>query len=426
LHRIGGGAIGAVHLGYDHQMERFVAIKRLRPDRASNAAVRLFVDEARAASRLRHGAIVAVYEILHDSPTSAALVLELIDGESLRARIRRDGALAPAEAVRVLAEVGRALSYAHQNGVVHRDVKPSNILIADDGRPKLLDFGVAHVEGTDGPFRPGTPVGTAGYAAPEQSAGNGDADHRVDVYGLGATLRETLTGLRPDAESPPAIQNAALAAIVERACQHNPDDRYPAMDDLVAAMETAVPQAQRRPDESQTDGRAPLAPAILRGLGENGRIVPVAERITVGRGSQADVRVKHRTLSRVHAKIVRRRTGEAFLFDMDSMNGISLDELRVIAAPLPADSVVQFGDVRFRFEEGEHLTAAIGEARAEQPSPESKPTHRTNRPKGGLPAPGTGAQWPPPEDPDPTPPTVAAIENGPEEPPPTIEIPAGV
>jgi serine/threonine protein kinase len=427
LHRIGGGAIGAVHLGYDHQMERFVAIKRLRPDRASQAAVRLFVDEARAASRLRHGAIVAVYEILHDSPTSAALVLELIDGESLRARIRRDGMLPPEDAVRILAEVGRALAYAHQNGVVHRDVKPSNILVADSGRPKLLDFGVAHVEGTDGPFRPGTPVGTAGYAAPEQSAGNGAADHRVDVFGLGATLREALTGRRPEPDVPPApIHHPALAAIVEQATQADPDARYPAMDDLVAAMETAVPEAQRRPDESQTEPPPPLAPAVLRMLGDEERIIPVPARVTVGRGSQADVRVKHRTLSRVHAKVVRRRTGEAYVFDMDSMNGVSVDELRVVAAPLPADSVLQLGDVRFRFEEGMHLEAAIGAARSSQPAPQTGPTRRAERPASGLPAPGSGAQWPPPEDPDPTPPTVAALDNGPEEPPPTQELPAGV
>lgn len=409
-------------------MERFVAMKRLRPDRASNAAVRLFVDEARAASRLRHGAIVAVYEILHDSPTSAALVLELVDGESLRARIRREGSLAPVDAVRILAEVGRALTYAHQHGVVHRDVKPSNILVADHGKPRLLDFGVAHVEGTDGPFRPGTPVGTAGYAAPEQSAGNGSADHRVDVYGLGATLREALTGLRPEPDAPPAvISNAALSAIVERATHESAAERYPAMEDLVIAMEMAVPEAKQRPDESVAPAPPPLAPAVLRALDDTGRVIPVGQRLTIGRGSQADIRVRHRTLSRVHAKVVRRRTGEAYCFDMDSLNGVSIDELRIVASPLPADGVVQLGDVRFRFEEGQHLAAVVGDGREQgQPLPETRPTRRSDKPARELPAPGSGAQWPPPADPDPTPPTVAAIDNIPDEPPATREIPRGV
>ena len=400
LRRIGGGGIGSVHLAYDHDLERFVAIKRVRPDRASPAAVQLFVDEARAASRLRHGAIVTVFEILREPPADssaealakaeasaqagAALVLELVDGETLRTRIRRDGPMPPAQAVRLLAEVGRALAYAHAQGVVHRDVKPGNILVAEHGRPKLSDFGVADVDGNDGPFRPGTPVGTAGYAAPEQARG-GPTDHRVDIYGLGVTLHEALTGRKPEPGVPlPPLPGAALAAIVERATQAEPANRYPSMDDFVRALESSVPEARRRPDESERPPSPPLGPACLRPVGHDGDPIPVGERCTLGRGSQATVRVRHPTLSRVHTKVVRRRTGEAYVFDLGSTNGTFVDGARVVAAALPADSLLRIGDLRFRYEEGRHLAAVTA----------------------GAAAPTPARAWPPPDDPDPTPHTI--------------------
>jgi serine/threonine-protein kinase len=435
LRRIGGGGIGSVHLAYDHELERFVAIKRVRPDRLSPAAVQLFLDEARAASRLRHGAIVTVFEILREpaaSPPAAAagagapaapgttlpaangaaidgvaLVLELVDGETLRSRIRRDGPLDPVTAVRLLAEVGRALAYAHAQGVVHRDVKPGNLLVAGHGRPKLLDFGVAHVDGGLGPFQPGTPVGTAGYAAPEQARG-GPTDHRVDVYGLGVTLREALTGQKPEpGVALPPIGSPALAAIVERATRPDPADRYPTMEDLVRALESAVPEARRRPDESERPPAAPLAPACLRPVGHDGALIGVGERCTLGRGSQATVRLRHPTLSRVHAKLVRRRTGEAYAFDLGSTNGVWVEGRRVVASPLPADSLLRIGDLRFRYEEGQHVAAALagGPAPLRPPAAPDAPAQPSPAP-ARPPVPRAAPVWPPQDDPDPTPVTV--------------------
>lgn len=401
LQRIGGGGIGAVHLAYDHHLERFVAIKRLRPDRATPAAVQLFHDEARAVARLRHNAIVAVYEVLAEGASGVALVMELVEGTSLRQRIRRDGPVPLEEAVRLVAEVGRALAYAHGQGVVHRDVKPSNILIGPGERPKLLDFGVAHVAGQPGPFEPGTKVGTLGYAAPEQAAGQ-PIDHRADVFALGMTLRETVTGSRPDGAPAPPLPHPGLAAIVDRATRTDPGERYPQMADMVHALESLVPAAAQRPDTTPLPDRPPLAPACLRRLDGPAEAFPLPPLATIGRSPRATLRIRHPTLSRVHAKVVRRRTGEAYVFDLGSLNGVRVDGKPMQSGPLPTDGVLGVGEIRFRFEEGRH--AAVG-APPPMPSREAttEPALKAAEPMA-PPAPASPPAAAPPRE-DMTPPT---------------------
>jgi eukaryotic-like serine/threonine-protein kinase len=232
IERIAGGGSAEVWRARDEQLDREVAVKRLHrhllPDEASR---RRLVAEARAAAALSHPVIVGVYDV-DSTGESAALVMELVDGESLAARIDRDGPLGAHEAAAVAAELADALYHAHQRGVIHRDVKPGNVLLASDGRVRLVDFGIAHslAASAERLTLAGTVVGTLRSMAPEQLTG-APITPRTDLYGLGVVLHEALTGRPPyPATSPVALADAqragpprlseldpALAAVV-RAC----------------------------------------------------------------------------------------------------------------------------------------------------------------------------------------------------------------
>ncbi len=156
-----------------------------------------FEQEIRAATRLEHPNVVATLD--HgDSDAGPYLVMEYVKGESLGARIERNGPMAPAEAVRLISDVARALDYAHQQGVIHRDVKPDNILITSDGQARLADFGLVKLVDDDADLtRPGTGLGTPSFMPPEQLTQAKAIDLRCDIYGLGATLYMAVTGRLP-------------------------------------------------------------------------------------------------------------------------------------------------------------------------------------------------------------------------------------
>ena len=240
LDRLAVGGSAEVWRAHDDQLHRLVAVKRLHPhllpDDASRRRLRA---EARAAASLSHPAIVAVYDV--DTEGEApALVMELVDGESLSARVGREGPLPEREAAAVAAEVADALFHAHQRGVVHRDVKPGNVLLSRDGRARLVDFGIAHslAESAERLTITGTVMGTLSAMAPEQLAG-GPITPRTDLYGLGVVLHEALTGRPPYAASspvaladaqragPPALPgiDPALAAVVAGCLAYDPADR---------------------------------------------------------------------------------------------------------------------------------------------------------------------------------------------------------
>jgi hypothetical protein len=262
---LGRGAIGTVWLARDPELQRSVAIKVLRPALALEARqVDRFRREALAVARLRHPAIVPVFAVGRDRG-NPYFVMEFVEGSSLGELLDRAAAagdardevlarsLVPGErrieraAAHVLAEVARALVAAHEAGVLHRDVKPSNILIGRDGRVRLADFGLAHADGEPALSTLGEPLGTPYYMSPEQVELHGAAlDARTDVYSLGVTLYEVLCGQRPfsgdsviavfDAirsESPPPdireqrpSTDADAAAIVRRAMARARDERY--------------------------------------------------------------------------------------------------------------------------------------------------------------------------------------------------------
>ncbi len=251
IERLASGGSAEVWRAHDEQLDRPVAVKRLHPHLLPDEASRKrLAAEARAAAALSHPVVVGVYDVdtTGDWP---ALVMELVDGESLSARIDRDGPLSPREAAVVTADVAEALYHAHQRGVIHRDVKPGNVLLSTDGRTRLVDFGIAHslAESAERLTVVGTVIGTLRAMAPEQLAG-GPITPRTDLYGLGAVLHEALTGRSPyPTSSPIALAEAqragppplsgldpALAAVIAACLAHDPADRPLHAGALAAAL----------------------------------------------------------------------------------------------------------------------------------------------------------------------------------------------
>ena len=205
LEKLGSGGMGEVFKARDTRLNRLVAIKVLPPDKVSNPdRKRRFIQEAQAASALNHPNIVVIHDI-HEEFGVDYMVMEFIEGKTLEAAIPRQG-MRLGEALKIAIPVADGLAKAHSAGIVHRDVKPSNIMIADDGRVKILDFGLAKlsevVSSRDEETRTvaaqteeGAILGTIAYMSPEQAEGK-RLDARSDIFSLGAVLYEMLTGRR--------------------------------------------------------------------------------------------------------------------------------------------------------------------------------------------------------------------------------------
>ena len=254
LELLGQGGMATIYRARDAQLERDVAIKLLRPEFGQDPDfLARFRDEARAAASLNHPNIVGVFDFGQED-SGPYIVMEFVDGQDLGAILRDNGPLAPRQSARVAAEVAKALHAAHVHGIVHRDVKPSNILVARDGRVKVADFGIARALTESSITMPGTTMGSVHYFAPEQARGE-QATGASDIYALGIVLFETLTGQRPfTGDGAAAVALARLTttpprpsslrpsvpveldAIVQRAMEFDPDDRYP----TAAAMAVAL------------------------------------------------------------------------------------------------------------------------------------------------------------------------------------------
>jgi serine/threonine protein kinase len=217
---LGAGGMGEVYRGKDTRLGRAVAVKVL-PDQVASApeALARFEREARAVAALSHPNILSIHDFGTDAGRAYA-VTELLEGETLRRRV--DGSPMPVRKVLDYgSQIALGLAAAHEKGVIHRDLKPENIIITDDGRVKILDFGLARLEGPvagedltasptmDVGTRPGTIMGTMGYMSPEQVRGK-VADARADIFSLGAVLYEMMTGKKAFAHPTPADTMSAI------------------------------------------------------------------------------------------------------------------------------------------------------------------------------------------------------------------------
>ncbi len=257
---LGRGGFGVVYRARQSAVLREVAIKVILPKYANSPEfIRRFESEAQVVARLEHPHIVPLYDYWRE-PDSAYLVMRYLRSGSLRDLIEREGKLDTEVTSKVLGQVGSALTFAHRNGVVHRDIKADNILMDEDGNAYLSDFGIAKELGSEGIDSPGGLVGTPAYLAPEQIRGE-EAGPRSDVYAFGIMLYEMLSGTRPFADETlatlvykhlneplPMIDQdelnlpPAFNAIIQRATAKDPEDRYPDAMALVREFQQALRQ----------------------------------------------------------------------------------------------------------------------------------------------------------------------------------------
>lgn len=255
--RVGSGGMADVMVALDRILGREVAVKILHRRYADDDSfLARFRREAQAAASLSHPNVVQVYDTGEDD-ARPFIVMEYIRGSTLRALLRGDG-LAPRRAAEIAGAAARGLHYAHERGIVHRDVKPGNILVSDEGDVKVADFGIARAVDADNATQTAAVFGTAAYIAPEQAQG-AEVDRRTDVYGLGCVLYEMLTGRTPfAAESPVALAykhiseepvaasqlrpdiSPQLDAVVMRSLAKQPADRYQSAKDLAEDLDRAV------------------------------------------------------------------------------------------------------------------------------------------------------------------------------------------
>lgn len=262
---LGHGGMGVVYQVAHSTLDRRYALKMLLPDVIADNpdAGEQFLREARLASRIRHPNIVDVFDYGH-AKRRPYLVMELIAGESLNARIEREGAIEPAHAMTIAKQLASALSAAHAAGVIHADVTPSNILLDEHGAVKLLDFGLARLRGDRGNQDSEFVMGTPAYIAPEQIRG-GSASEHSDQYGFGATLFHLVTGAPPfpgdDVRkvcmmhiqapipamvSPHGALSPKFVALVARCLEKQPASRFPDMRSVLAALDEVERLASRR------------------------------------------------------------------------------------------------------------------------------------------------------------------------------------
>jgi len=246
LDEIGRGGMGVVYKARQTDLDRIVAVKRILPESGSASMTSRFRSERNTIAKLNHQNILTVYDAGEDEE-GPWLAMEYVEGgRTLKNRVK-EGALPEEEVLAIGLCLCRALSCAHREGIIHRDVKPTNVLIDRDGTPKLADFGLAR-EGRGSDLSvTGYGMGTMAYAAPEQLRDAKGVDHRVDIYGLGALLYHLATG-----ESPRKIRESAIPArfraVLLKALSDRPGDRYFSVDEMAQALQKATREAPIGPE----------------------------------------------------------------------------------------------------------------------------------------------------------------------------------
>ena len=297
---VGSGGMSSVYRAHDRLLERRVALKILHEQfTRDDDYVERFRREARAVAQLTHPNIVTVID-RGEQDGRQFIVFEYVDGMNLKELVQQEGRLTPREAIELALQVARGLAFAHDQGLVHRDVKPQNVLLDADGRAKVTDFGIAHAVDVDGMTITGTIMGTSNYIAPEQARGQ-PVDEQTDVYSLGCVLYELLAGEVPfDGDSFVAIAmrhvNDPVPSVrevrpdvpprldwaIQRAMAKDHGDRFESMADFAAELEACheeldggegatmvVPRAaapRRRRQRPRRRRRLGVWPAVLSGV----------------------------------------------------------------------------------------------------------------------------------------------------------------
>jgi hypothetical protein len=359
--KIGSGGMSTVYLAFDVTLERLVAIKVMSREPSSDrSALERFRREARSVARLSHPHVVMVVDAgeEHGWPY---IVFEHVKGETLKNRIRR-GPLAVSEAVAYAIEIGRALQAAHERQLVHRDVKPQNVLLDEEGRAKVTDFGIARtLEGENLELTgAGRVVGTTDYVSPEQALGH-DVTEQSDIYSLGIVLYEMLTGevpfrgetsvsvamkhLReplPDVQKRRPEVSAALAAVVERATAKQVANRYPSVKAMLNDLEEVLTYEAARSGEAEGEAtvvlrelpgrarrRASRRRVALLALGSFALAIAVGTALVVGRaGNDSSPGLSNRHLAPI-------KLGSRHVADYDPPPGDGAEN--GAAAPLALD-----------------------------------------------------------------------------------------
>lgn len=263
IKHIGGGGMSNVYLAHDLILNRDVAIKVLRYDSMNEEeSMRRFHREALSATSLTHPNIVSIYDVGEDGDMHY-IVMEYVKGKTLKQYIKENAPLSPARSVQIMKQLASAISHAHANQIIHRDIKPQNILMDENGNVKITDFGIATSLAATSYTKTNSVIGTVHYLSPEQARG-GAATKKSDIYSLGIVLYELLTGEVPfsgesavsialkhlqaetpsvrdfDASIPQSLENVILKATAK-----NPDHRYASVDEMAADLETVLSPARR-------------------------------------------------------------------------------------------------------------------------------------------------------------------------------------
>ena len=273
LEKLGEGGMGVVYKAEDARLKRVVALKFLHPELTRDSAAReRFIHEAQAAAALNHPSICTIYEVgEHDGQSFIAM--EFVEGQSLEERVKR-GPLVLDEAVSLAIETGEGLGEAHEKGIVHRDIKPGNIMLTSRGQVKILDFGLARLGAHSKLTRADTTLGTVAYMSPEQASGK-EVDRRTDIWSLGIVLYEMIAGIRPfggeyeaavthsilnDVPEPLTARRSnvpmELERIVRKALAKSPTERYPHIEDMLVdlrALRSMMP-THKLPKETRRGG----------------------------------------------------------------------------------------------------------------------------------------------------------------------------
>jgi len=256
--KLGSGGMSTVYLARDQTLDRQVAVKVMHGEMSEQPdQIERFRQEARSVAKISHPNVVSVIDAGEDAG-HPYIVFEYVEGETLKQRIAREGALDPQEAIAYAIEIARGLAIAHARNMVHRDIKPQNVLIDGEGRAKLTDFGISRQLEQDGMTATGRVLGTTDYVSPEQAMGR-QVDPRSDVYSLGVVLYEMLLGQVPfQADSQvgvamkhvneelPDVQrrrpelSAAVALVVERSTAKDPAERYQDVGEMIDDLSTAL------------------------------------------------------------------------------------------------------------------------------------------------------------------------------------------